>query len=536
MTELAFSRFPRLNVRALCYALVLLALLALAFFYFRINLMLPESADPDEGVYLIVARLLNYGYGYNSFYFDQFWLFPQILAFAFRLFGDTVETGRLTIVVFSLGGLLALARLARQIGFPWAAPFVILFGAVNHYYLTQSRYAMSDVPSMALMLWALVTLLRYTARKQRLWLVVSGALCAGSMLIKPLAVGFIVPLGIWLIAARVERNQGTWCFQWRAFLTDGLVMVVGGILLAAPFVDLFDLHGEFMRTVGFHWDEKDWYAPQLALRQLGLISFAAENRMWLGLAALGALVALLKAPLRAVPLLIAEGVSVLVLVQLPPWWHHYTLLTPVLTLFAGIGAAAGLGVIVQTVRSWKTRGTWERKQLLYRAAVGTFFFFAMALWLHDAPILVQYNLAALNERAHDTTRLVRELRKNYSPGSFFVSDNTIVLFQAGMLMPPSAINLPYESTFRFSALSRDKLYESVTQYPIAAVVVTGPYKHNTKLMHWFETQFPEFTEAGGGESNTVSATIFRRNPSQEQVTLLPFTEQDDTDQNSAQEH
>lgn len=524
--KLARIRLPKSNPQAIAYWMVVAGALALALAYFRINLMLPESADPDEGVYLIVARLLNHGFGYNSFYFDQFWLFPQILAFAFRLFGDSAETGRMTVVVFSLGGLAALAVLARQLGFPWAAPFVILFGAINHYYLSQARYTMTDVPGIAVMLWALVTMQCFVASKRRAWLALSGALCAGSLLIKPLSVGFVLPLGVWLISARVERTPESRHFQVRAFFADALVMVCGGVLVAAPFIDLSDLYGEFMRTVGFHWDEKDWYAPQLAQRQLAMVSFISENRMWLGLASLGLFLSTWKKPLYALPLLGAEIISAWVLMQLPPWWHHYALLAPILVLFAGIGTAGSFGIVVRAFRAMRDRNALDRRQIATFALGGAAFCLAVALWLHDTPQLARYNLAVLNETGIDNTRLVRDLKRNFPHGAFLLSDDPMVLYLAGKLIPPSAINLPYESTFRFSTLSQQKLYESVTAYDVAAIVVTGPYKHNQKLMRWIETQFPSSSMAGGGKSNVVSAQIFQRDPAHEQVIMHPSFDDD----------
>jgi hypothetical protein len=518
------SAHPRpFALRDLFFPATVLVALFLAFLYLRINLMLPESADPDEGVYLMVARLLNVGYGYNTFYFDQFWLFPQIVATAFRLFGDSAETGRLTVVAFSLFGLLGMALLARQIGFQWAAPLGIVLGVVNHYYLAQSRYAMTDVPSAALMLWSLVCVLQFTARKQRVWLALGGAFCAASLLIKPLAVGFAVPLAIWILAARIERAQTRWHVAWRALVLDGVAFGAGGILLAAPFVDLFDLRGEFIRTVGFHWDEKDWYAPQLALRQLALVSFASENRMWFGLAGLGAVVAVLKNPLRALPLLAAEWLSVMVLVQLPPWWHHYALLAPLLSMFAAIGVCEGAAMVGRTLQTWLRRNTSARRVSAYPALMGAAFFFGVALWLHDAPQLVRYNLAVLNEPGHDTTPVVRYLDKNFERRTFLLSDNPMVLYLADMLIPPSAINLPYESTFRFSKLSEDKLSESVTNYNVAAIVVTGSYKHNAKLMAWIQQHFPTSIYVGTGKSDTVEAHIYLPETLERSVMTDPST-------------
>jgi hypothetical protein len=488
--------------------------LVLAAYYFTINLMLPDSADPDEGVYLMVARLLEHGQPYHVFFFDQFWLFPQVLAFAFHWFGDSAVTGRLTIVAFSLGGLLAMALLTRQLGAKWAAPLVILAGAVNHYYLTQSRFTMTDVPSLALMLWALVTMLAFTTRGQRGWLACSGALAAASFLVKPLTVGFGVALGVWLLAHRIRRTQGHWQIEWRALLVDLGVFGGAGLLLAAPFVNLFDLPGEFQRTIGFHWDEKDWYAPQLALRQFGLVSFVAENRMWWVLALGGVLASLRRVPLRVTPLLVGELLSAYVLLDLPPFWHHYTLLAPILMVLVAVGLQAGVVGLLHLSRALfvRARRPLIQPRLAFELCAAVLALAGLVLWVHDLPSLVHYNARALNERAHNADAVVQYLERTTAPGDYLISDNVMIIYLADRLMPPPAMNLPYESTFRFAPESQAKLLESVTRYPVTAIVVTGPYKHNSKLMDWIETNFPLQESAGSGKSDTVIAQIYRPRP------------------------
>lgn len=505
---------PRLDVsRAnLVWLLAIGLALALAARYFLINLMLPESLNPDEGVYLMVARLLGRGYSYNSFFFDQFFLFPQILAAAFRLFGDSAETGRLTVVVFSVAGLLGLAVLARQLGAKWAALLVIVFAAVNHYYLLQSRFAMTDVPSAALMLWALVSMLAFRASGRRVWLAASAAFCVLSLLAKPLTLGLAVPLGYWMLSRRVARVNGRWTFDLRAFVGDAVVLAVVGLLTAAPFLDILNLPGEYARTVGFHWDEKDYYAPTQAMRQLALVSFVSENRMWLGLAAVGAFTASWRRPTLAVPLLVGQALSVILLLQLPPWRNHYMLLTPLVALFAAIGAQDGLAALVSVVRRRRAAasGTAGRARGRERLAlpVALAFLAALALFARDVPQLERYNLAVLFEPAQNATPLARYLRKNLGSDAFLISDDPMVVYLAGALLPPSAINLPYVSTFGFSQIARAKLEESVARYRVQAIVVTGPYKQSAALMQWIQARFPVTSQAGGGASDITYGQIY----------------------------
>jgi len=46
-------------------------------------------------------------------------------------------------------------------------------------------------------------MLAFTRRRKRGWLVAGGALCAASILVKPLALGLVVVIVWWLVAARL---------------------------------------------------------------------------------------------------------------------------------------------------------------------------------------------------------------------------------------------------------------------------------------------------------------------------------------------
>jgi hypothetical protein len=539
------------------FAAALIFTLAGSWWLETISLSLLLSGGPDEGVYLGAARLLNHGYAFNSFYFDQFALFPQILALALRIGGDSVLAGRLTITLFSALGLLGVAVLARSMSARAAALLAILFTVSNNYYLATSRVVMAEVPGIALMLWALILASVYTQRRERVWLVASSVACTAGLLVKPLTLGLALPIGWWLIASRVvkekepcahsaqeepqkrvpgqkPRRAGHRVIDWRGLGLDLLFFAGAAILTAALFVNFSNLGGEFQRTVGFHLQETRVYGPNLSERFAGLVSFLAANRGWLGLGVLGAIAAAFKTPGRALPLLLAEAGTVLLLAQLSPFQHYYAILTPPLDVFSAIGAYEGFAAlviifkwargvvkykVVSLTRTSQTPGglrppTWWQEILPGHSLFGSFlvsmaFLMALAIWVHDVPQLARYDYAVLRKTSHDTSATVLFLKQHTSPGDFLISDDPMVVFRADCLIPPTAINLSYASTFQLFAGSQQKLEMSVRDYNVKAIVGFGTFDANLKLMQWITSNYPIRRTVGKPGVGVISRTYWR---------------------------
>ena len=134
-------------------------IIGLAALYLWPDSIVRHNRDIDEGVYLMVARLIHRGHDIHTFFFDQFWLFPKTLATVFNLIGDSLFAGRLTVFAFALVGLIGIAVLCYQLGARWStASIAILLGAISPLYVRQARMVMSDVPATACIVWALVFL------------------------------------------------------------------------------------------------------------------------------------------------------------------------------------------------------------------------------------------------------------------------------------------------------------------------------------------------------------------------------------------
>lgn len=489
----------------------LVLVIALAVGLYSINLGVIQTGDPDEGVYLGAARLINYGYPYARFFFDQFALFPEMLALALRIGGDTLLSARILILLFSASGLFAVAFLTRALGSRLASVLAVLLTALHPYYLTTSRYTMGEIPGVALALWACAAILAFTRHRARAWLILAGILMTASVLVKPLTVSFVIPLLVWLVWARIHATQGATGIDWRALLLDGFVLVSSGIVTALPFLD-WNLSEQFRATVLFHRDELAFHGATLGSRLEGLRAFSLASGGWLGLALVGVLSA--RSLQSLLPLLAAEAATVILLLQLPPFNHHYALLVPVLGIVAAVGIEQGAQHLYRVLRSTVAhlRARQKNASMLPRAsallaavAAGL----ALVLALASLPQIELQNRLVLVRARRNKDAVVARLAQRTQPGAFVLCDDPIVVYLAGRLLAPSAINLSYVSTFELDPTAYRRLDETMQEYPLAAVVVTGAFRSDPKLMAWVKSTFPVSRRVVGVDG-ALSADIYSR--------------------------
>ena len=187
------------------------------------------------------SMLVALGYPlYSQVSSDQPPLFTQILALVLRLVGFEVNPARLLVLLFST---LLVWSGAQFLQMTWgklaAILFLPLFVMVPRY-LELSVSVMIGVPSIALAAVAMLFLAFWHQQKRNLWLVLSGASLALSLLVK-LFTGFLVPIflaGI-LAAAYFERKEAG--FSWKMLqpaliwgLSFGGVGIILGLILVGP--------------------------------------------------------------------------------------------------------------------------------------------------------------------------------------------------------------------------------------------------------------------------------------------------------------
>lgn len=479
--------------------------IGLAAWYLMPDAVVSRRRDVDEAVYLMVARLLRHGYAPNTFFFDQFWLFPKMLAATFRVFGDSLIAGRLTVFGFSIVGVIGIAVLSYQLGARWAVPVAILATAVEPLYLKQSRLAMSDIPSAACLTWALVLVIAFQKNRRRFWLGLSGVCAAASLTLKPLVIGFVVSLVILLLIQRAHRKAGKLRFDLRALAMDLLVFAAAGIITAAPFIDLLHPIGEYRRTIMFHLAERNWLAATLADRCRALLGFTRQNIPWIGFAAVG-VASLRPLPVVGSALLAGELLSTGILLQLPPWLHHYALLVPLLIVFSVLGLDRGFIALKQTLTNLRSGAAISNSN----KSLAIMFVVALFIAAIDLPRIVRYDHRARYPQPDQLEPALRYLELNTAPGDYLLSDDVMIPYLANRLVPPSAINLAFAATFKFDQTSGAYLETTLRQYSVAGVIVSARYRRNPQLMSWIESNFPVSTQVGGDDPTTSVVHIYRR--------------------------
>lgn len=472
--------------------------------------IIARNTDPDEGVYLMVARLLHQGTDTRAFFFDQFWLFPRILTAAFAMFGDSLIVARLTVFAFSLAGLVGIAVLSHQLGARWfAATAAILIGAIDPLYIRGSRMALADVPAMACIVWALVFVFLFQKDHRRTWIAVSGFFAAIAIVLKPFALGLAATIIVIVFNQRIRRVDGRFRID-RAIWGDLLIFSLIAVLTAAPFVNFLHPVQEYHRVLGFHLAERDWFIKRVDERWEALLVFARLN---LPIVVFGIAGLIWWRPLSfsLVALLSGEILTTVVLLQMPPWIHHYILIIPPLIVFTALGFTRGFAAIKQFIDNLRNG---QRPPLVGRAIAGTVFFIAISISLIDVPWLLKYDRRARFPEPMQVDEVIHYTEQTFRPNECLLSDDALVPYLADRRIPPSSINFIFGDVLKFDRPSLQRFEKIVRKNHVAGVITTTRYPRNRQLMSWIEETFPVSAKIGSNRPNELPARVYTMNGSQ----------------------
>lgn len=288
--------------------------------------------NPDEGINVIKARLVEEGYSlYTDIWSDQPPLYTYTLRYFFNQFGWSVENARIVTLLFSSLLILGLYDSVRAGAGHFAAVTSVLMLFLSSSYVALSVSAMVGLPAIALAVTSIWMLVGRQLAPSRWHLAISGILMACSLAVK-LFTGFLAPLlGTIVLVSEWQRGG------WRRALVSAFVWTTAFALVLALFLGPALSAGAVDQLIGTH------ALGQLTRRPEGIGKFLLDDAFMFSLAAVGIGVTLTSP--RALWIAFT-GWLLLAAVGLidhsPLWYHHCLLLTVPASALAGLGLEAML--------------------------------------------------------------------------------------------------------------------------------------------------------------------------------------------------
>jgi 4-amino-4-deoxy-L-arabinose transferase-like glycosyltransferase len=420
--------------------------------------------DYDEGVYVMSARLLTAGYGlYSDIYLVQPPLLIASIAWAFRLLEPSIAVARIVALFYSMTGVLAIGILGRELGGRLCGLIAAGLLSFAPFFFYFSKVALGDAQAASIALVALWCGWRYFRSGRDRWLFCGGAFLALSLLIKVLNL-FALPVlgGLALLRWWDEGREKAGVGFPVSRLLKGLMWGGAGFFLPLVVAALFlDAPALFEQTVVLHWQARGAYAWDLGQNVGRIREFVGLYPDLFALAAFGGLMALTKAWRRTAAWLVGWFVLVLLnmLVHTPLWLHHLVVFLPPLALLAALAIAA----VIESIRA-------RRRDLMgwFTLLVGGGL---MIFYLRRVPWMVELNneslMSSITGRDQAAITFLQEVT---APNEFIISDDPMLVFAAGRLLPPEVTDVSLV-TILSGHTSVDRLVDSTNRYDVQTVLL-----------------------------------------------------------------
>jgi hypothetical protein len=435
----AVQRRRLINMVSLLVSFLLLLAFAIAW---QTNLSIPYAIDADEGIFLLSADMIISGYPQFTSLFNPYPpLFLEILALAFRAFGDTVVVGREVMVFFSLVSLSAIAWIGWRLAGPFASPMAMLFLGLSYTFFRQGHIVQSDMPALAFTLLAVAIVLPVAGSLSSKRIIAGGVLFAFAMLCKLLVAPMILPILFLLTLAPISNETKKWHFL-PAKRSSASILVRRLFIFSVASVTTcllaflgYDLSAAYDQAIAFHLEKKDYYSGHMFDNLLLLLAQPVREPGVMLLAAAGLVILLLRNPIAAVWICLwALATGLFLLNHSPLFMHHLVLFFPP---FAVAAAASVLWATTLYRRPWAK--LLAPVLLLSLPLIGL-------NSDEDLQWSVQRDLAALSHTPsqEDQEQEALHLIRSYTePEDLVVSDQQIQLFITERQPPPSLNETSY---------------------------------------------------------------------------------------------
>lgn len=417
--------------------------------------------DPDEGINLMKAFMLNDGYQlYQEIWNDQPPILTHLLASIFSVFEPKVELARSFILIFSTIILWQTWLVLYLFGGILHACIGILFLLISPNYLKLSISVMVGLPCIALGMGAILSIIWWHSTHKTIWLIISALLLSLSILTK-LFTFFLAPIIV--IGIALDRAENIKKISWQQKLRSLALWII--ILFSFSLLILLSLVGidNIHLLLENHTSARNIDAFQdMTLRH----SLRNDYRLFLGgFTIWGILIAYQRQQWQIFYFAAWSITAYLLLIDHKPIWYHQVLLLHIPAIIM-VGYAMG-----EIISRALPRGLYLRPNRRI-----------ISLFLGVAIIIS--SILLVGEQTKTTWRAIKSWQKNCShqtisvsleaeflaeivqfksQTNWMVTDSPIFAFRAGIPVPPSTAVLSMKQV-ETGNMSDRQLIDIINQY------------------------------------------------------------------------
>lgn len=474
--------------RQLAFGVVLVAL-ALFMAVWRYSLILPLRWVTDEGAYLMGGYWVSRGYelfsqvsvlGYPGFI--------EWLGLVFRLFEPTMQTGRISILLFAAVYVMIVGFAARRLSSPIggiAAAGVVL---LDREVVDLAGWTFAEIPALTLVAVSVWFALRYLDNGHRRCLLGAALACGLGLLMKPVA--FLLP--VWIAAMVPVRNfwvvnEGN-CPRSRQFLLDGalafaafvvpfllcLLVYDVGAFLGAAFKSRIELRELAGWTPSMSWAQIRDYLDNYQ----GASVLAASSLLYMSRS---------KVVLQRLAIWLLFVVMFAGLMWFSPLyrWHAVILSLPIAIL-----AGVGLDGLFRALR------TGERRVVTFVGVI--LFLLGLLLQTMEMPRFIawQTNPAKYRQGGQEEAALDLLQRITY-PAEIIISDDQEMAFVVHRYVPPQLSDVSYAQV-RSGNITDAVAISAAQAYDVQTIVLwRNRLDWLRDFVRWVEGNFVGVVDLGG---------------------------------------
>jgi len=467
--------------------LALGSLLAL-FFFWQVNHLEGFAWSYDEGVYLTSARAVCSGQRlYSEVFSSQPPAFISSIAWAFRLGGTSVATGRALIVLYATIGLLAVALMARELGGSLAGLAAVALLAIAPDFFPWSKTVMADLPSVSLAALAMALTFPYLRSGERSWLIFTGLALSASLLIKMFALSAFIPITLvvfWrLLRACPEPRRRDDLPRLRMEHVKEIGLLAVSIALPVLFCLLiYNPQDLYDQVVAFHLQAKKAFPLDIASNWRAIWQYLEGNRGFLPLAIYGALLLVMKRSVGAMAvigwLILAAGTM---LIYSPLWpGHHLIVLLPPLAILAGVA----MGDLWGRLRDPPGQISPRR---FFPFLVGLC---TVVFYLSDLPAMLKKDAElSVGPQMGMGEEAVQFINAMTNPNDFIITDEQMIAFRARRQVPPLLCDTSF-TRIRSGYLTAAELIEASKKFDAQVVLVwSGRFATLPEYGRWVRANY-----------------------------------------------